>query len=696
MNRIPAFLLSLLAVASIAAPASSAAQGFPPTPPPPGPIQPAKFPPYQEATLPNGMRLVLVASHEHPVVSVSLSLPAGSKYEPAGKEGLATMTAALLTKGAGNRSAEDFARTIEGVGGQINAAAGSDFITVFADVLAPDAPLAFDMLADAVVRPTFPDKEVELQRTQQLSALQLQLSQPAALASRFFEQGLYGTGAYGRFSTPASVRSITRQDLVAFQKARFRPGGALLVIAGDITMDRARSLATKSFAGWSGARPAAQTFPAPPARNHTEILLVHRPGSVQSNIVAGNTTFLPTDPRWYPAVVANQVLGGGADARLFLILREQKSWTYGAYSDLDRPQGIGYFQASTEVRTPVTDSALAEMLHQLRRIRSEAVPDSELAAAKNSLVGQFPLTIETANQVAGAVSNALLLGLPRDYLTMYRTRLAGVTAQQLRNAASFVVRPDSMLIVVVGDGSKIYDGLAKIAPVRIIDVEGKPLTPDDLVAKGSTLSIDAAALTARTDSFTIMVQGQAFGYQTGVLSKTADGYQYEQHTEIGPMLQQKSTVTFTEAPALQHIAASGTLQGQQLSVDITVTGGHAKGTASVPGPQGPHSVETDTDVPPGTMNDDVLRAIIPALPWSAGAKWSFPSLDESKGTVQQLTISVDTTESVTLPDGAVNAYRASVTGGEQPITLWVSVAAPHELLKVTIAGAPITFVRAKK
>ncbi len=695
MTRIPALLASLLLLASAAAPTCATAQGFPPKPPPPGPIQPAKFPPFQQVTLRNGMRMVLVASHDEPVVSISVSVPAGSKYDPAGKEGLADMTASLLTKGAGSRTAEEFASTIEGVGGRIAAVAGSDFLTIFADVLAPDAPLAFQLVSDAVMRPTFPDKEIELERTQELSSLQLELSQPASLASRFFEEGLYGKGAYGRFSTPATVKGLTRADLTAFEQARLRPKGALLVIAGDLTLDRARSLAEQAFGGWTGAPASSPTFAPPPPRHSTAILLVHRPGSVQSNIVVGNTTFLPTDPRWYPAVVANRILGGGADARLFLILREQKSWTYGAYSNLDRPQGVGYFQATTEVRTPVTDSALAEMMHQLRRIRSEMVPDSELTNAKNSLVGQFPLTIETANQVASAVTNALLLGLPPDYLTMYRTRLAAVTAQQLRDAARFIVRPDSAFIVVVGDGSKIYDGLKRVAPVRIVDVHGKPVTPGELTATASPLTLDTAALTARTDSFSILVQGQPFGYQSGTLTRTANGYQYVEHTEIGPVLQQQSTITFSPTAALQQITSEGKLQGQQITSNITVTGGHAKGSATVPSPQGLHDVATDTDVPPGTINDNVLRAIIPALPWGPNAKWTVPALDESKGAVQPFTISVDTTESVTMPSGDVQAYRVTVTGGEQPLTLWVSVAKPNELLKVTVAGAPITYIRAQ-
>jgi zinc protease len=429
-----------LAVASLAVAVPAAAQQ-PKTPPPPAPVTPATFPPFQERVLPNGMRLVLVQSAKQPVISLSLTFPAGSAHDPARKEGVAFMTAQLLTKGAGTRTAEQIAEAIEGVGGSLNAGAGEDFLTVRADALAGDAPLAFSLLADAAARPTFPAKELDLLRTQTLSALQLELSQPGSLASRFFSQALYGSHPYGRSQTPTSVRAIRREDIVAFHRARIRPGGALLVVAGDISLARATELANKSFAGFTGAAPAAATFPAPPSRTRTEIVLVHRPGSVQSNVLVGNLTTGPADQGRYAATVANKALGVGSDARLFDILREKKGWTYGAYSSLSRPKGIGAFQANTEVRTEVTDSALVELLAQLRRIGSEPLPAAELEFAKGALVGSFPLTIETAEQVAGAVSTAKLLDLPADYLQTYRTRLSAVTGADAAAAAGKFIRP---------------------------------------------------------------------------------------------------------------------------------------------------------------------------------------------------------------------------------------------------------------
>lgn len=688
-------LAALVAALCTALPASLTAQQFPSTPPAAAPLKPAHFPPFAETTLPNGMRLVLVESHAHPVVSLSLSLPAGNAYDPAGQEGLAAMEAGLLTKGTGTRSADQIAATIEGVGGSLAATTTDDFMTIRADVLSASAPLAFTLMADVVMHPTFPDQEIALLRKQTLSALQLELSQPASLASRFFAKTLYGQNPYGRNPLPASVRAITRTDLVAFQKARLRPTGALLVIAGDITLPAAKRLATRSFAGWTGAPAAAPPFPAPPTRAATQIVLVHRPGSVQSNIVVGNTTFRPTDPRWYAATVANRVLGGGFDNRLFRILREQKSWTYDAHSVLARPKGIGYFQAGTEVRTSATDSALTELMVQLRRMDSEPVSAAELKAAKSSLVGSFPLTIETAQQVAGAVAQAKLLGLPADYLQTYRTRLAAVTPAQLEQAADAIIRPNASLIVVVGDGAKLYDKLSKIAPVILVDAQGKPLTPADLVAKGGMLDLDLAAITAHRDSFAVMVQGRPLGYVLSSVAKTADGYTYTENTQIATALKQTTEVTLDDKMQPRHLKASGMVQGQATQTDVTVAAGHATGSVTAPTPQGMKTTTVDLQVPPGTLEDNSIQMVLPALHWTKGAHFSLSVLTANKNTVIPMTLQVTGQDSLTVPAGTFPVYQAELTGGPQPITFFVEAAPPHRVVKYAIVGTPIEVVLVK-
>ncbi|MFI5311142.1 MAG: insulinase family protein [Gemmatimonadales bacterium] len=691
---IPALTLAATLAALSALP-PLAAQQFPPAPPPPGPIKPAQFPPFQEATLTNGVHLILVENHRLPVLSVSLSFAGGSRYDAPGKEGTADAVALLLTKGAGKRDADAVAAAIEGVGGALSASAGRDFLTVNANALSLDAPLVFELMGDALIRPAFIAKEVELARTQALSGLQLEQSQPASIAERFLGRGLYGAHPYGRHPDAASVKAVTRDDLVAFQKARLRPGGALLVLAGDITLAKAKLLAESAFSGWTGTSLAAATPSEPPARAATEILLVHRPGSVQSNILVGNLTWAPTDPRVYAANLVNKVLGGGGDSRLFTILREQKGWTYGAYSRLTRYKGVGFFEASAEVRTEVTDSSLVEMLAQVRRIRSEPVPQKEFDDSKSALVGRFPLQVETAEQVAAQVSTARLLGLPNDYVQTYRQRLAAVTPAAAQAAATAAMRPDQALVVVVGDGAKIYEKLAKIAPVNIISPDGKTLTAGDLSVKAAALDLRMERFMARSDSFAIFLQGNPLGYQTSKLEAAEGGWRYTETTRIAAFVQQDLDVRFTDKLVMQSVKETGKQAGQDANVDVTFSNGHAKGTATTPGQAGPKTVNVDTDIPAGTIDANLVTVIVPALKWAAGATFTLPVFATDKGIVVPYTIAVSGEESVKVPLGTFDVYKAEVTGGEQPLTIWVEKAAPNRVIKIGFAGAPIEMQRVR-
>jgi zinc protease len=309
--------------------ASVAQAQFPTEPPPAMELRPLQFPPFQEATLDNGLTLLVVENHRLPVVSIRLSMLAGSRSDPAGLEGVADMTAELLTKGTERRSAEQIAEEIEGVGARLFANAGNDFFSVGTSVLTEHVELAFDLVSDVLLNATYPDEELELARKRALSGLKLEKSNPGALASRYFMRSLYGDHPYGRSATEESVENITREAVQQYAATYLKPGGGLLVLSGDISLDEGKKLAERFLGSWSG-RPPAADYPAPPPARETSILLVHRPGSAQSNIRVGNLALRPGDDTYYPMVVANKILGGGTDARLFMILLEQKSWTYGA------------------------------------------------------------------------------------------------------------------------------------------------------------------------------------------------------------------------------------------------------------------------------------------------------------------------------------------------------------------------------
>ncbi len=693
MTRLLRGGVAFTALVALARPVT--AQTNPKTPPPPGPLTPAPFPPFREVVLANGVRLLVVESHKQPVVSVSLSFSAGSSVDPAGKEGLASMTAGLLTKGAGKRSAEQVAEAIEGAGGSLSAGAGADFLSINSTVLTPSLPLAFELIGDAVVRPTFPESEVELLRTQSLSSLQVQLTQPEAIADRVFRRALYNAHPYGRNELPASLKAITRADLVAFHRSRLRPGGALLVVAGDVTLAEARRHALRAFQGWTGAAAAVAPFRATPIRASAELILVHRPGSVQSNLVVGNLTYLATDPRTYAATVANQVLGGGASSRLFMTLREQKSWTYGAYSGYTRRKGIGSFSATTEVRTEVTDSALRELLSQLERIGAEAVPLAELDDSKGAITGSYPLSIESADQVASAVANARLYGLPADYVQTYRVRIGAVTAAQAQAVARATIRPRAAVILVVGDGAKIYDRIKDIAPVSIVDPEGKPLTPADLSPKAARLDLDLSALASRRDSFAVRFSGTEAGWMRGVFDKTADGFRYVEDTRLGGFVVQTTTLEMDPAGAMKSVKQVGKVQGQDVAIDVAYAGGRAKGTASSPDPRSGQikKLTIDTVLTEGTLDDNAVQALIPGFKWRPDGKWTFNVLSAGQGEIKPWTLAVSGVETLTIGGKPVEAYKAELTGPAAPLTLWVTTAKPYTLVKIAIVGQPLEFVR---
>ncbi|HMG17237.1 MAG TPA: pitrilysin family protein [Gemmatimonadales bacterium] len=637
------------------------------------------------------MTLLLVENHEQPTLSVSLSFRAGNAYDPTGKEGVAGLVAELVTKGTPTRNAEQIAATIEGVGGSIAAGTGDDFLTISTDVLSDHAELAFSLLGDVTRRANFPDQELELARTRFLSSLEVELSQPSNVAARAFQKEIYGRHPYGRNTSVAAYKAITRNDVVSFAASRVRPQGSLLVVSGDITLVRARALATSAFGTWRGAAAPTPAAPAVPTKRGTDILLVHRPGSVQANIVIGNTTFLPTDTGYYAARIATHVLGGGTDSRLFLLLREQKGWTYGSYAALRRTRGLGYWQATFEGRTEVTDSALTELLRQIERVRTETIADSELVAAKGFLVGSFPLTIETPRQIASVVTNARLLGLGPDYLQRYRERLAAVSGPRARAAAQRAYRGNALTIVVVGDAKALYDKLKAIAPVRLVDVEGNPQDPADLNPTGGPVALDRSQVVARSDSFRALVQGNAFGGQATKVEVAGDSIVYNETTTIGGF-QQRSTVVLNSDLTMRRTDQTGSVGNQQTHTQLAYSGGRVKGTSMSAQPTGtPKSVTVDTAIAAGTIDDNALALLLPALPLEQGKTFNLNVFSSGEGATKVVSVKVTGVEHVVVPAGTFPAFRLELSGMQLPLVMHVSQQAPRRLLRIAPTGAPLVF-----
>jgi zinc protease len=471
----------LLAVVAAAATAPRAA-AVPPKPPAPQPMRELRFPAFEQRTLPNGLRLVVIERHAEPEVSLRLMLPAGKLYEPAGKAGLASATAALLTQGTASRSAQQIAAAIDGVGGSLDAGSGADFAYVEAAVTSDQLDLALELLGDVVLHPSFPAPEIERWRRKSLSSLELQRANPGYLAEIAFQRLVFGTYPYGvpASGTPESVRGLTRDDLAAFQRSHYLPNGAILALVGDFRPDQALAGVERVFGGWAkGAalRPPALELPAWPRQ---KILVVDKPDAVQTQIRVGQAALAYTDPDFFTATVYGTVLGGSSSARMFKEIRIKRGLAYGAYCGFSEQLVSGSFAARTSTKTASTMEALRLTLDEISGMGKAPVPAAELEEAKTYLNGAFPLEIESAGDVAARVLTTLGYGLGREFLDSYRDRIAAVTAAGIQRFAATRIHPERSVIVLVGNAAAFGPELAKqLGPFETIPAaELDPVAPD--------------------------------------------------------------------------------------------------------------------------------------------------------------------------------------------------------------------------
>jgi hypothetical protein len=350
------------------------------------------------------------------------------------------------------------------------------------------------------------------------------------------------------------------------------------------------------------------------------------------------------------------------------------------------------------VRNEVADSALVELMAQLRRVAAEPVPAAELENAKGALVGVFPLSVETAQQIAEQVAAVKTLGLPADYLQTYRTRIAAVTAADVQRSAQAYVRPAQALVVVVGDAAALYDRLAKIGPVRVTDIEGNTVAAASATAPpaAAPLALDFSKLVARRDSFTVLAQGNPLGATVLHVQRRPGGWSLVDTTVIAGGVVRQYTALETDASlAPRTLTQTGSLQGQAVNTSVTYAGGRAKGTSARPTPQGVQPVTVDAAVPAGTLDFNALQAALPLMRWAPNARLTVPVFESARNAVVPITLTVAGSESVTVPAGTFMAYRVEATGGQAPVTFFVTTDAAHRVVKIAFAGQPIEAVLAK-
>jgi zinc protease len=381
----------------------------------------------------------------------------------------------MLNEGTQTRTSRQIADEVALIGATLSAGANSDYTTVAASALKTYADQIFELMADISLRPSFPEDELELTKQNTLQNLIAQRGQASFLASERVSKVIYGEHPYHVVApTPDSVNATTREEVAAFHRASFIPNDAILVIGGDFAHDEIMRRAEELFGAWQRGAVREFEFPAPPRRESRATYLVDRPGSAQSNIIIANLGLTRTDPDYFSALLMHTILGANASSRLFMNLREEKGYTYGAYSNLDARRAAGSFRATAEVRTPVTGDSLKEFFNEFGRIRDDLVTEKELRDAKNYLTGIFPIRLETLDGLIDQLVQIRMFKLPSNYLQTYRERVQAVTREDVQRAAQKYVTPDRAAIVIVGDAAALMDQIAPYADaVELYDNNGQ-------------------------------------------------------------------------------------------------------------------------------------------------------------------------------------------------------------------------------
>jgi predicted Zn-dependent peptidase len=450
--------------------------------PTPGAAPALRVPTWTRTTLPNGAELVVVPKRDLPLVAVSVNLVGGARnFEPAGKDGLAALTAQMLSEGTTTRTGEQLADAQQLLGTTIVANVGDESGSIGFTALKTRLDSALALLADMLVNPSFPAAGLERLRGRALVGLSQAKDQPNAVATNVFARTLYGAEhPYGRFPTEGSVRAITRDDVAAFHRDYFRPGRAVITVAGDVEPAAVRASVERALAAWpaGGARPAF-AYPSLPAGGATAIYLVDKPNAAQSVFQIGLPGPARDTPDYYALEVMNTALGGLFQSRLNHDIREVKGYSYGVRSGFAFGRGPGAFAAGGGIISAKTDSALIAFMTHLRGVHG-GVPftDDEIRQAKEALVQRLPGRFASVNGTAGAVGSLFVLGLPESYYADYAAKVNAVTADDMTRVARRYIDLARLNIVVVGDRASIEAPLARtgVAPIVVLDAEGRRAT----------------------------------------------------------------------------------------------------------------------------------------------------------------------------------------------------------------------------
>ncbi len=433
-----------------------------------------------KATLNNGARVVVLEDHRFPTVTVRLMIEgAGGLFEPRDLPGLASMAAQMMRQGTATMTSKQLAEETDKLGARVsvNAGFGSTDANLTASGLSENFDRWFAIATDVLLHANFPADELNQLRQRQTVMLRQQRANPGFLANERLSQVLFGEHPAAVVTTTAeALQKFTPELLKKWHDERYVPQNAIIGIAGDVKAAAVIAKLNQVLAGWkkTDLNVTLPSNPTPAAA--TKLFLVDRPNSVQTNLLLGNIALDRRSPDYIAMRVMNRVVGEGAAARLFMNLREEHGYTYGAYSRLQAEKFPGPWVANSEVRTDVTDGALTEFFNEIHRICEQVVPAEELGKAKRSVVAAFALSLERPDSLLGYALESEVYGYPADYWDTYATKVMGVSADDVQRVAQKYLKPGAIQVVAVGDGTKIKTVLQKYGPVEVYNTDGKPVT----------------------------------------------------------------------------------------------------------------------------------------------------------------------------------------------------------------------------
>ncbi|MEJ2615264.1 MAG: pitrilysin family protein [Ignavibacteriaceae bacterium] len=448
----------------------------PPKLPAPKPLQ---LPQVQHFELSNGLKVILMEKHEVPLVQVNVVIKTGTVNDPEDKTGLANITLDMMDEGAAGKSSLEIADAIDFLGANISTKAGQYYSEVDLHTPLSKFDEALKIMGDIILHPDFPENELERKKKERLTLITQWHDNPFAIAGIAFKKYLYGNHPYGRIylGNEKSINSFSADDLKKFYNKYFKSNNAFVVAVGDIKKDELKSRLENLLGKWQSGNVKGVSISEPEQVKKRIIYLIYKPGSAQSVIYIGGIGAKRLTPDYNSIIVMNTILGGSFTSRLNDNLREQHGYTYGARSRFSFGPIPGNFIAYASVQTEVTDKSLTEFFKELNRIR-EPIPQNEVNRAKNLVALSYPSDFQSVSNIANQIENMMEYNLPSDYFDNYITQILNVKENEVNAAAEKYIVPDKMIVVVVGDKTKIEDSikalnLGEIKNLSIEDVLGK-------------------------------------------------------------------------------------------------------------------------------------------------------------------------------------------------------------------------------